>query len=220
MRYEEAIRAKHEFQDSFLDLIECLSAMTSREIELAAARIADRISDIEDEEAKQSSLVAGQVCRTVLNLRGDGELSENKLKRIWYITTKKRQLRRRAALLRREEAINKFEVLAQKSEKQRKRMAEEYKVQLQAWERERADLGFWSRLFKGPSKPPYPNYPDYPVRPFATPYYESEVGRKMDTSELLVTYVVNHFFPHSHYAPEFVDDVSIRETSIKLIESK
>ena len=220
MTLEEQVRAKHEFQDSFHELLECLTAMTSREIEIAAARIADKLPTIDDEVMKQSCLITGQISRIILSLRNNGELSESKLRRVWFTTTRKGALKKRLAEHRRSKDIEKFIAMANEAKAKTETMSREYKAKLQEWELEKSQLGLFDRIFNRPIKPQQPSYPEYPMRPFGIAYYESRATKEMNVSELMVFFVEHHLFPNPQFAPEFIDEVRVKDISVKLLEAK
>jgi hypothetical protein len=220
MSLEEQVRAKHEFQDSFFELLECLTAMTSREIEIAVARIADKLPNIHDETIKQSSLITGQGSRIILSLRNNNALSESKLKRVWFTTTRKSRLKKRVAKHNRSRDIAEFARLEEEAKARRERMSRQYKAQIWAWEREIEKLGLFDRIFNKPMRPQEPSYPVYPMRPFGLAYYESRAAKEMNLSELMIFYVEHHLFPHPEFAPDFVNEVRVKDISIKLLEAK
>jgi len=220
MTLEEQVRAKHEFQDSFHELLECLTAMTSREIEIAAARIADKLHTIDNEVMKQSCLITGQVSRIILSLRNNGELSESKLRRVWFTTTRKGALKKRVAKHSRSKDMERFVAMANEAKAKTERLSREYKAKLQAWEHEKSKLGLFDRIFNRPVKPQQPSYPDYPLRPFEIPYYESRAAKEMNVSELMIYFVEHHLFPNPQFAPDFVNEVRVKDISVKLLEAK
>jgi len=78
--YEESVRATHAFEDTARLLLDLASALTDQELELALAKLADRVGDTTDEEADDAQ-VRGLLLTGYYQLRRAGTLRHKPAKR-------------------------------------------------------------------------------------------------------------------------------------------
>ena len=148
MSYEETIRAKHEFEDSFVEVLKILSVMDRRELELAAAKLGDglRRDDCLD---SNSALVTAKIISMILNLRARNELSQSKLMRIWLRRKKKifaRQIADTQQVPERVKYKKDLEVIRRQQEKQ----MEEHRSKVEAYKNQLNALPLWKQICKRP----------------------------------------------------------------------
>ena len=81
MTIEETIRERHAFEDRVKTLLELVSIMTNREIEIALARLVDMLA-AENNESKRSNIAAkGELLKSYYDLRRQGVKDQRSIKR-------------------------------------------------------------------------------------------------------------------------------------------
>ena len=219
MSYENTIKAKHAFQDSFSEFLSYLSIMTYREIEMAAARLADSISNNDIKIHRESAMFSGEVIQIVLHLRGKGDITDSKIKR-FLMKTKKRKLIKKAAIIERIPILLAYEKKLENVMAIRERQNNINKRAFSAWQKERYKLSFWDRILMSPPRPKEMHLVSYTSRPDPLPVYEQMLSNKWDFSELLI-YTASHFtFTSIEQSSNYANEESVKSISIKLLESK
>lgn len=218
MSYEDTIKAKHAFQDSFSEFLSYLSVMTYREIEMTAARLADSISNNDIKINRESAMFSGEVIQIVLHLRDKGDFTDSKIKR-FLMKTKKKELIKKAAVIEQFPILLAYEEELKKVMAIRERQNTNNKKALFAWRNERNKLSFWKRIFMSPPSPER-HLTSFPVSPQPIHIYEKLLSNKWDFSQLLI-YTASHYsFTSIEQSTNFANEESVKSISIKLLESK
>ena len=218
MSYEETVRAKHEFEDAFKEVLQLLSVMDRRELELAAAKLGDGLQS-DDLIDDKSALLSARIIQMILALRSRGELAPKKMSRLWMRRKKKAYVNTLASL-----------ILAPENERYSKEMEKvkairnleikNYYNQFAKWEKLVKTLPLWRRLFKKPPRPGWPKLTPIPVHP----RYHSEVAQEISGSknfgEILVDMVYYFKYPNIQYSDDYVKEENVRATAIELLEYK
>jgi hypothetical protein len=218
MGFEDLVRAKHEFEDALIRFLGYLSVMSTREVELAFGRLADRSLSAENGELLYSGFVAGEIIKTYLHLRRSGEVSESKLKRLMY-RTKKKSLVAKMAHDQWQEAYSDYRLKRQKADSLRGSQLEKMKLELRAREQRYKALPIWRKLGT-----PYPELDrsaltPMPSEPYPLEIYEKSVADKVDLGDLLIYAVTNFKFPTIEDPKEYATDANVRVFAQRLLES-
>lgn len=215
MSYESAIKLKHATEDSFKALLSYTSAMSERELELAAAKLADIVSAEQSQLDQQNGLLVGEVLNKLIGLRRAGQIRESKTRRAWYALRKGK--------FKREIAENKMSHIrakhAQRLEdynQNKQRVWEEYVAEVAEVQKQRKSLPLLERIFKSPPLPRPPLFGPAPELP-RIGVVEFHYTRDMDIGDLLICKVIEHQFPHIEIAAEFATEENLRTLETALL---
>lgn len=81
MNVEDTIRNRHAFEDRVKTFLELISVMTTREIEIALARLVDLLASESDEAIHANMRVKGELIKAYYNMRLKGAKQQRRLKR-------------------------------------------------------------------------------------------------------------------------------------------
>lgn len=217
MDFETTIKAKHSFQDSMQELLSYISAMSYRELELAAARIADDISSDEPQLNPQSAIICGKTIRIVLALRDNEQLAESKLKRLW-MGRKKGEIRKTIAEREYRPQFEAYQNEVERVERIREKEQRQHTRELQDWRARISRQPLFKRLIEHPGRPPAHSLTPMPKAPPPFSAFVEEVGSKMNLGDMLVDLVVNYRFPHIEAGDSFVNEETVRSMSLTFSE--
>lgn len=219
MNYEDAVKAKHDFQDSFELMLSYVSAMEYRELELAVAKIADAISSGDEIVDPGSVRITGEIIKIVLDLRNRGAVKENKLKRLW-MARKKKTFAERIATRIQAPAYEKYQYACKQIESIRDLEGKKYSNILKNWQDSVNSLSPLKRLFKAPPRPQRPNWTPYPERPESPFDVKRRILFENSFGQILIQLVVTHSYPYPEYSESFVSERNVKDTSVRLLEAK
>jgi len=188
MSYEEAVRAKHAFQNSLKEFFRYASAMTTEEVELAMGRIADRLSTANSEEARFHYQVKG----TALKMYFDFRQAANKSHAMVLRLRLKSEMKEYFSELGAEEYVKQEKAHSKRYLAFKDAMAD-YWSKFEKWQEERKKHSLLKRMFNSRDLPEPPEAPD-PVSenfPVLLSYYVEEWKQKANMGEFLIAKVTD-----------------------------
>lgn len=218
MNYEEHILAKHQFEDAFKEIVQILSIMDRRELELAAARIGDGVRQDECLD-DNSALLTARIIQMMLALRARNELSQSKLLRVWMRRKKKQYTHAITSSLLAPE-IERHEKEEARIKHIRDLERRDHVNKVWQWSRHVDTLPLWKRLF---NKPPYPGLErltPLPERPMHSGDLASQIAKTKTFYKILIDMVYHYKYPNIEYSEEYVKEDHVRTTTIQLLEDK
>ncbi|WP_155987018.1 hypothetical protein [Thioalkalivibrio sp. ALE11] len=219
MTYEEEIRQKHEFEDSFNEILKIVSVLDNRELELAAARIGDGIENGDELLDPKSALVTAKIIQVALWLRYRGELSQSQMMRIWLARKKKEFAYHVAeALLVGENKQYRLEL--KRVEKLREEQSKEYKKDLKDWETYKAESTFLERVFDFSSPPEAPHFTPLPSPPLDPEDKANLIAGTREFGDILIDTLYYYVFPNLEYSSNYVREENVKTTAQQVLESK
>lgn len=218
MSYEEAIKAKHEFEDSLKEVLYICSVLTKRELELAVGRIGDGIEQKDPNIHKESTVLTAKIIGIILSLRAQGRSKESKMLRLW-LRRKKHDYALQVAAGRafkehQDYAQEKKAIMEQWSEEK-----EEYSRQIALWREKMNALSFWERTFSSPPRPLFPRRPVFSP-PVSRTIKAKRISQTHKFEEILIETLYYFKYPNVEYAESFVTEENIRESTQLLLETK
>ena len=217
MSYELAIRAKHNFEHALEVFLVRASTMSSQELELAVARIADCLSKPDMLLDEKSAMLCSQILIIVLYLRKSCILHENKIQRAW-IRTKKKSLVEEVANIKYEQANCIYKEQKSINEEIRREEHNNNQELSRKWTEERQSLSAFRQLFRSDVCPSIKPLTPVPPAPDYNRYRDRVSAWSFD--ELMIWSLVFYRFPRQLNVENFVDEETVRVTATKLIDRK
>jgi len=218
MSYQETIRAKHEFEDSFMQVLKLVSVMERRELELAAAKLGDGIERRDALVDRESALLTVAVIHTVLMLRGAGEISQAKVTRLW-LRRKKKYYAMELAKVHSDHDNRAYQLELARVRALRASEAVAHKEQVAAQQRYGKSLPFWARLRTICLYWARPELTPWPIPPVHIGVRAKQINQNHSFSALLAELLYVHRYPHIEHGESYVQEDSIRRNSIKLLSA-
>lgn len=85
MTIEEEVRKKHEFDDMQDELLKLASELSLRELEIAMAKLADKLLEEKEDTEKNNLKIKGEILRQFYEVRKGDPSKEKKFKRSWTL---------------------------------------------------------------------------------------------------------------------------------------
>ena len=218
MSYEETVRAKHEFEDAFKEVLQLLSVMDRRELELTAAKLGDGLQS-DDLIDNNSALLTARIIQMILALRSRGELAPKKMSRVWMRRKKKAYINTLASVLLAPENAR-YSREMEKVEAIRKLEIDNHYNQVAKWEKHFKSLPLWRRISKKPPRPRWPSLTPLPDGPLFHSDFAQQISASKNFGEILIDMVYYFNYPNIQYSDEYVKEESVRATAIELLEYK
>lgn len=218
MSYEETIRAKHEFEDSFKEMLQILSVMDHRELELAAAKLGDGVRG-DDRLDTNSALLTAKIIHMILNLRAGNELSQSKLMRVW-MRRKKKTFARQIAVNQLFPERDKYEKELAKIKRMRKKQLEEHRFKVTEYHNKLRALPFWKQIFDRPPHPGPPILSRLPTAPSHPSDLTEQIAGTKEFGEILIYAAYYYTYPNIEYADNYVQEDNVKKMATLLLEDK
>lgn len=219
MGYESAVRIKHSFKIILESFLARASAMSYNELELAAARIADHLIIENPLYDRKSAALTARIIGLVLHFRTMQVLSESKIRRA-LARVKKGVLVDEIAAVKYEQEYQDYEKTTAYIQYTRQRQLEWNLQQQKKWIEEGKKTPFLNLFFYRPYESPNIK----PVTQLPSPPYlsdiRSHVSKTTPFNELLIDSLVHFRFPDPQLGEAYVDEETVRTTSVMLLEQK
>lgn len=218
MSYEEQIRAKHQFEDAFKELLKILSIMDRRELEVVVARIGDGLKSDKHLD-NNSALLTAKIVQMMLSLRARNQLTESNVMRIWF-RRKKKVYAHAVASSYWVRQIDKYSAEVENIKQIRAMENRAHQVKIRKWKAHVDSLSFWDRIF---NKPPYPGWTTltpFPERPINRDALGSKLSKSKSFGEILIEVAYHYTYPNIEYADDYVKEESVRVATVQLLENK
>lgn len=177
--------------------------MTDRELELAAAKMADKLSTNSQCSNESSLMLSGRIIGIVLQLRREGLTNSSKMLRV-LLMSKKGQFISKIAKDLAAPKIQEYKQEFDKVKLIRDQEESKYHEIYTKWHEEVKSLPLARRLFNKPPPPVPERRTPYPVRPDPVYLYEIKM-KKLEFGEILVNALLHHKFPHPEHSDKAVN---------------
>jgi hypothetical protein len=205
MNFEHTVRQRHAFDVAAKGFLAALAGLTNEEIELALARVADRLVACSEETAQVKHVVRGRVLQLYLGLRTTSKTRHSSRMR--------RKLKPIAKELAMESSARAFRAEHAKLMEYWEAGLEKHANQLQQWESKWASRNWLWRLFKDGK----PIEPAPPVERRAYIEWRQQVVPQLtpsDISDRLVEYASTYPLPPFPSMPE-----DLTQSDVELLSS-
>ena len=219
MNYEKAIQEKHAFEDSLKEVLRLLSIMDRRELELAAAKLADGLNSEDELIDQKSAVLTAKIIQLILDLKARGELSKGKILRIWMRRRKKTYAYKLASISLAPD-VEKYKREIKKVERIREVEKKDHIDRVNQWHRQVNSLSLWNQIFNKPQHPSVPQYTPFPRRPMDPIALGNNIAKTKSFGELLIEMVYYHKYQNTEYSDNYVNKENVRSTAMQVLEVK
>ena len=194
MSYEDRVNNKHEFEDATIAAIQYVAALTSRELELVLAKIADGLENRDQYIDFNSSMFTVFMIKEILALRENGFALQSKSVR-FFLRLKKGEIIYLATSIVRKKIDYQYFLDLKNVEDEQYRVQKINKKTEENYKKELYEMSFFRRIFKQP-KLNLLAYPAFPQKPYNDGYdFSKKIAKNWNFGKILSEALYCHTYP-------------------------